>query len=201
MNDSTTLPCDCCAGLTRETPAVIYNRPGLSQIAYRVGTQASFDASLVASLTDPDYSAIAPLTTRETGDFTIALLDAFAVTADILTFYQERLANESYLRTAVQPRSVFELARLVGYQPSPGVSASAPLAITLNNAQGAPDPAVIPAGTRVQSVPPAGQKPAVFDTSADLVARIVHNAIQTVPTASVNWTTITTSLWLAGTAT
>ena len=129
------------------------------------------------------------------------MLDAFAVTADILTFYQERLANESYLRTAVQPRSVFELARLVGYQPSPGVSASAPLAITLNNAQGAPDPALIPAGTRVQSVPPAGQQPAVFETSADLVARIAHNAIPPVTTVPVDWTTITTSLWLAGTAT
>ena len=201
MNDSTTLPCDCCAGVTHETPAAIYNRPGLSQIAYRVGTQASFNASLVASLTDPTYSAIARLTTRETSDFTIALLDAFAVTADILTFYQERLANESYLRTAVQPRSVFELARLVGYQPSPGVSATAPLAITLNNAQGAPDPALIPQGTRVQSVPPAGEQPAVFETSADLVARIAHNAIPPVTTVPVNWTTITTSLWLAGTAT
>ena len=201
MSDSTTLPCACCTGVTRETPAAIFNRPRLSQIAYRVGTQASFRASLLASLTDPDYSAIALLTTRETSDFTIALLDSFAVTADILTFYQERLANESYLRTAVQPRSVFELARLVGYQPSPGVAASAPLAIMLNNALGAPDPALIPAGTRVQSVPPAGQQPAVFETSADLLARIANNAIPPVTTQPVDWTTITTSLWLAGTAT
>ena len=66
----------------------------------------------------------------------------------------------------MQPRSVFELARLVGYQPSPGVAASAPLAFTLNDAQGAPDPAVIPAGTRVQSVPAPGQPPATFETEA-----------------------------------
>lgn len=201
MSDSTTLPCGCCTGITQETPAVIFNRPGLTQIARRVGTHASFDASLLASLTDPDYAAIAQLTTRETSDFTIALLDAFAVTADILTFYQERLNNEFYLRTAVQPRSVFELARLVGYQPSPGVSAAAPLAVTLNNAQGAPDPALIPAGTRVQSVPPPGQSPAVFETSADLVARIANNSIPPVTTVPVDWTTITTSLWLSGTAT
>ena len=32
-------------------------------------------------------------------DFSIALLDAWAAVADVLTFYQERLANESYLRT------------------------------------------------------------------------------------------------------
>jgi hypothetical protein len=201
MSDSTVLPCFCCEGVTRETPAAIWNRPGLSQIVCRVGTHASFKASLLASLTDPNYSAVAPLTTREDGDLSIALLDAFAVTGDILTFYQEQLANESYLRTALQPRSVFELARLVGYQPSPGVSASAPLAVTLNDAQGAPDPAAIPAGTRVQSVPAPGQQPAVFETKADLVARIAHNAIAPIIARPVNWQTISTSLWLVGTAT
>jgi hypothetical protein len=201
MSDSTTLPCLCCDGVTRETPAAIWNRPRLSQIAYRVGTHANFKASLLASLTDPNHAAIAPLTTREDSDFSIALLDAFAVSADILAFYQERLANESYLRTAVQPRSVFELARLVGYQPSSGVAAGAPLAVTLNDAPGAPDPALIPAGTRVQSVPPPGQPPATFETSTDLVARIAHNAIPPILAQPVNWQAISTSLWLAGTAT
>ena len=201
MSDSTVLPCFCCLGTTRETPAAIGNRPGLSQIAYRVGTHASFKASLLAALTDPDYAGIAPLTTRDDGDFTIALLDAFAVSADILTFYQERLANESYLRTALQPRSVFELARLVGYQPSPGVAASAALAVTLNDAPGAPDPAVIPAGTRVQSTPAPGQTPAVFETAADLLARIACNAIPPVTALPVDWTSVSTSLWLAGVAT
>ena len=42
------------------------------------------------------------LKTRDADDFSIALLDASAVMLDILTFYQERLANESYLRTATQ---------------------------------------------------------------------------------------------------
>jgi hypothetical protein len=201
MSDSTALPCFCCDGVTRETPAAIWNRPGLSRIAYRAGRHASFKASLLASLSDPRFAALAPLTTREDSDFSIALLDAFAVSADILTFYQERLANESYLRTAVQPRSVFELARLVGYQPSPGVSASAPLAFTLNYAQGAPDPALIPAGTRVQSVPAPGQQPATFETEAPLIARIAHNAILPVAAQAVNWASVSTSLWLTGTAT
>ncbi|HEX3350154.1 MAG TPA: hypothetical protein VHS58_18850, partial [Acetobacteraceae bacterium] len=201
MSDSTVLPCFCCDGLTRETPAAIWNRPGLSQIAYRVGRHSSFKASLLASLTDPTFPAVAPLTTREDSDFSIALLDAFAVSADILTFYQERLANESYLRTAVQPRSVFDLARLVGYQPSPGVAASAPLAFTLNDAQGAPDPVVIPAATRVQNVPAPGQQPATFETEAPLTARIAHNAILPVVAQPVDWQAVSTSLWLAGTTT
>ena len=48
----------------------------------------------------------------------IALLDAWATVGDVLTFYQERIANEGYLRTATERRSVLELARLVGYAPS-----------------------------------------------------------------------------------
>src|SRR5215472_12927547 len=177
MTDTDTAPCGCCIGVTRETPAPTTNRPGLSRIAYRAGTHASFKASLLSALSDPAFPALAPLATRDDSDFSIALLDAFAVTADILTFYQERLANESYLRTAAQPRSVFELARLVGYVPSPGVSAGARLAFTLNDAPGAPDPVAIAAGTRVQSVPAPGQAPATIETSADLTARIGYNAM------------------------
>ena len=30
--------CGCCAGVTVETPVEVVNRPGLSAIAYRVGT-------------------------------------------------------------------------------------------------------------------------------------------------------------------
>lgn len=59
---------------------------------------------------------------------------------------------------------------------------------------------MIPAGTRVQSVPPPGQKPAVFETSVDLIARIANNAIPPVTTTPVDWSAATTSLWLAGTA-
>lgn len=201
MSDAETPPCGCCIGATRQTPMPIWNRPGLSQIAYRVGTHARFKASLLAALSDPAFSALAPLATRDDGDFSIAVLDAFAVTADILSFYQERLANESYLRTAVQSRSVLELARLVGYVPSPGVAASARLAFILNDAPGSPDPVEIPAGTRVQSVPAPGQSPATFETSAALAARIAYNAIPAITADPVDWTRITTSLWLDGTST
>ena len=78
---------------------------------------------MLARLSSSDYPALARLKTRDNDDFTIALLDAAAVVLDILTFYQERLANESYLRTATQLDSLTQLSRLIGYQPAPGVSA------------------------------------------------------------------------------
>ena len=61
---------------------------------------------MLAALSDPARPALQDLTTRDDDDFTIALLDASATIADVLTFYQERIANESYLRTATERDSI-----------------------------------------------------------------------------------------------
>ena len=169
--------CGCCAGLTAETPTAVGNAPGLPAVGYRIGTQPGFRASLLARLSSTDYPSLAPLTARENDDWTIALCDAFACAADVLTFYQERIANESYLRTATERRSVIELARLIGYKPAPGVAASTALAFTLEPAPGQPalaaQPVTIPAGTRVQSIPDPGQTAQTFETSKDVPARAI----------------------------
>lgn len=204
MNGSCDTPqeqlCGCCLGTGTETPEPITNRPGLSTIGYRVGTQPAFKSSLLAGLSDADLPALGALATRDDSDFSIALLDAWAVALDILSFYQERLANEAYLGTAVNSRSVFELARLVGFRPSPGVSASALISFSLNDAPGSPEKVPIPASTRVQSTPGPGESPQVFETSIDLTAYIEHNSLpaqRTIPWALNNGDT---SMWLQGTA-
>src|SRR6476469_10212150 len=112
--------CGCCASIEIDTPAAKVNRPGQPARVYRVGAYPDFRQTLLARLSSTDYPALAPLTTRSDGDYTIALCDSFAVLADVLTFYQERIANESYLGTAVERRSVLMLARLIGYQLAPG---------------------------------------------------------------------------------
>lgn len=177
--------CGCCTGETRSTPETITNAPALTGISYRVGRYGTFFESMSAALSDTSLPALQGLTTRDSADFTMALLDGWAVTLDVLSFYQERLANEAYLRTAVQGRSIFELTRLVGYVPSPGVAASAVLAFTLNSAPGAPESVVIPAGTRAQSIPPPGGLPQVFETATDLQAHIGWNALPAV--SSLPW--------------
>ena len=177
-------PCDCsacdaCAGTEPETPETITNRPALGQVSYRTGRYATFLASMLAALSsaDPTLAPLGALRTRDPGDFSIALLDSWATVLDILTFYSERLANEAFLRTAVEQRSVTDLAALVGYVPSPGVAASATLAFTLATAPGSPASVLIPAGTRVQSVPGPGQTAQVFETSADLTALAAWNSL------------------------
>ena len=198
--------CGCCSGISVQTPAGEQNGAGQSAIAYRTGTWATFRESMLARLSSSDYPALAGLKTRSSDDYSIALLDASAVVLDILTFYQERLANESYLRTATQLYSLTQLSRLIGYQPSPGVSASTYLAFTLSSAPGLPtNPTTtaitIPAGTTVQSVPAQGQTPQSFETSADILAKPDWNALPV--QTGVPWRPIVerTSVYLAGTST
>lgn len=198
--------CGCCSGISVQTPQGELNLPGLPAIAYRTGTWATFKRSMLARLSSAEYPALAGLKTRDDDDFSIALLDSSSVMLDILTFYQERLANESYLRTATQLQSLTELARLIGYQPAPGVGSSVYLSFTLQAAPGlAADPTAtaitIPTGTQVQSVPAQGQSPQTFETSADIFAKADWNALPV--RTGVPWTPRMNdlSVYLQGTAT
>jgi Baseplate J-like protein len=178
--------CGCCDGVHIATPMTECNPPGLSALAYRAGTYATFYETMLARLsslyldipsvngtgTDRLYP-LKGLNTRDPADPSIALLDAWAVIGDVLTFYQERIANEGYLPTALERRSILELARLVGYRLRPGVAASVYLAFTTaKNFEGN-----LPAGTRAQSIPGPGELPQFFETSDVLAARDVWNAI------------------------
>src|SRR5436190_11656542 len=124
--DSKTCSCGCCEPEPK-LPS-IHNPAGQNAIAYRAGVYGSF----LARLLDRIHSAaidggandgqhpLRPLTTRAKDDPSIALLDAWAVVAEVLTFYQERIANEGFLRTATERRSILELAREIGYELAPG---------------------------------------------------------------------------------
>ena len=51
--------CDCCDGIAAETPQGIFNRGGLSAIAYRIGGYPQFRASLQAALSSSAFPALA----------------------------------------------------------------------------------------------------------------------------------------------
>ncbi|MDE2415123.1 MAG: hypothetical protein KGM60_10220, partial [Comamonadaceae bacterium] len=82
------------------------------------------------------------------------------------------------LRTATERRSVLELARAVGYELRPGVAAGVHLVFTVEDAPGAPGLCTIAAGTAIQSVPPQGKLPQVFETGDELLARAEWNALR-----------------------
>src|SRR5262245_38790327 len=64
-------------------------------------------------------------------DFGNVLLQLFAHMGDILSYYQDRVANESFLGTAQTRRSVIQHLRLIGYRLATAVPASATLTVLL----------------------------------------------------------------------
>jgi hypothetical protein len=162
---------------------VLFNRPALDEIEYRVGTYGSFRQAMVQRTPIVDEAlrsslglSLPPLgrwTSREDDDYGMALLSLWATVADILTFYQERYVNEAYLRTANHRDSIRRLAGLLGYRLSPGIAAETHLAFTLEERSSL----TIPAGLLTQSVPGEGEMPQKFETSELLVAAASRNRI------------------------
>jgi hypothetical protein len=167
--------CGCCEPLAPATPIAIDNRPLLSAVAYRVGTFSSFRQTMLDAISRS--TELAKLRTRESDDYAITVLEMWATVADVLTFYQERIANESFLRTARLRDSVLRLVRLIDYQLGPGAAAIALLAFTLEKNAAL----TILKGLRVQSVPVEGAKPEKFETLADVAADARLNQLRSLP--------------------
>jgi Baseplate J-like protein len=72
----------------------------------------------------PDWQGTDP------NDFGLALIEAFAYMGDLVNYYIDRVANETYLLTATQRESLLNLAATYGYRPANYVSATTDLTIT-----------------------------------------------------------------------
>lgn len=152
------------------------NAPGQSSVRYRsVRYGAAREAMLDALARDTAW--LRDLNTRDPSDPTIALIDAWAIGGDVLSFYAERIVNESYLPTAQERRSLRSLARLIDYELRPGKAAEAWIAFTLETAAGAPAEVPIPVGVRIKSVPGPGETMATFETVEAITARPHLNAM------------------------
>ncbi len=171
--------CGCCKGV--EPRSARYNRPGLPSIEYKLDTHSGFFKRALAKLhlqkAADDSQPLRALTTRSKDDFAIALLDAWAMVGDVISFYQERAANEGFLRTLQERVSALEMARAIGYELKPGVAASAILAFTMDDSPGSAKVTLIPKALAVKSIPPPGKLPQTFETAEDLEARVEWNAL------------------------
>lgn len=67
---------------------------------------------------------------KSEADFGNVLLQLFAHMGDILSYYQDRVANESFLGTARERRSIIQHLRLIGYRLATAAPASASLTLT-----------------------------------------------------------------------
>jgi hypothetical protein len=68
-------------------------------------------------------------TDHSPNDLGVMLLELFAYMGDMLLYYQDRIANESFLDSAIERRSVINLLRLIGCEVRPPKPASADLTL------------------------------------------------------------------------
>ena len=111
----------------------------------------------------------------------------------MVSFYDEVLANESYLRTAVQRASLRKLVGLIGYLPKPALAASVKLAV-LAEGRGA---LALPPGTAFRSAAFGAEPPQIFETSAAFAADPDANRWTVVPPRAASLSGQVTSLLLA----
>ncbi|HVK66955.1 MAG TPA: hypothetical protein VM694_20865, partial [Polyangium sp.] len=180
------------------------NPPERPTLSYRIGTRSDFLRWMLEQLRwqelpDGPHAGTRPLAslaTHSPRDPTVALLDAFAVVADVLTFYEERIVNEGFLRTATETRSVMEMGRALGYELGPGLAASTWLAFTVEDAAGAPPQVVIEPGVRVLSIPGQNERPQTFETVERIVARPEWNQLRPISAVPQGFTPDATELWV-----
>jgi len=156
MSTESICPCDAF-----NYPLVIDNPAGLTAIQYRVGAYADFRHAML--LSRPGESALVGWRPGAYADLGVQMVEWWAYLADILTFYNERIANESYLQTAVLPESVQDLVQLLGYRPRPGIGAQGTVAALLTTGT---QSVTLPVGFQLLSKPAPGQQPQTFEVSA-----------------------------------
>jgi hypothetical protein len=115
-------------------------------------------SSLVESLLEVAALKVPEWTDRSENDLGRLMLELFAYVGDVVFYYQDRVANEAFLETAVERRSVIDLLALIGYTLSTPGPASADLRVTAPN--DSVNPVTVQIGATFSTVAAPG-KPAI----------------------------------------
>ena len=116
---------------------------------------------------------------REPGDLGMMLLEMGAYVFDVASFYDQLVANESYLRTARLAGVQRGHVALLGYQPRPALGSSVWLAAQVDGTR----LVTLPAGTAIRSGAFASEAPQVFELGDDVVVdpRVNQMTVDRVP--------------------
>ncbi len=137
---------------------------GLESLPRQLATFPEFRAAMLAAI--GSQAALRNWRARSSDDLGVMTLEMWAYVCDVISFYDEALANEFYLRTADLRPSLRKLVGLLGYVPRPAVAATANLAILAEGRQ----PITLPPGTSFRSGAFAGSPPQVFELETEFKA-------------------------------
>lgn len=99
-------------------------------------------------------------------DAGIMLIELLSYGMDILSYYQDRMANEVYLPTATQRQSVIDIVKSLGYRLSNATPSSSEVVFVLTEAS--TFGRVIPQGTPISTDGTSYEEPIQFETTQDL---------------------------------
>lgn len=119
--------------------------------------------SIKQDILDRAASLVPEWTTRNTSDFGMVFVDLWAYMGDILHYYIDRAAAETYLETAVNKSSVLALANLFDYRPAYQTSSTGTVTVGASDSSHA-NTIVIPKNT-VFVAPATDNLPIVYFTS------------------------------------
>jgi hypothetical protein len=102
-------------------------------------------------------------TSRESTDFGIVLLELFSYMGDLLNYYIDRAANESFIDTSTQRSTVLAIAKLLNYSPTEVVAATGSVTFTNNSTTTAQ---TVPALTKLSGVSDSDGGSLIFETDA-----------------------------------
>lgn len=112
-------------------------------------------------------------TERSEADLGMMLLELFAYTADNLSYMQDRVANEAFLETATQRRSVAGHLQLIGYQMDEGASAHTWLQFQVNGVHN------VTRELKVSNQPKTAAEPlTIFEPLVNVRLDPAHNSMQ-----------------------
>lgn len=103
------------------------------------------------------------------------LFDAFGTVFHVLDFYNNRIADEGFLGSATEERSILSLVKPLGVRPRPPLAASTHLSFTAFAVPGGDGTTLVDAGTAVQSIPEPGFLPQVFETVDSIRIQVAWN--------------------------
>ncbi len=146
-------PCD-----NHEFPSRMLIDAGLSKIPRQTATFAEFRSDLLSAIRSKEWLK----TWRAKGidDAGVMLIEMWAYLCDVLSFYDEVIAHESYVRTARTRKSLRKLTGLLGYTLRPAVASLTKLAGLVEGFEDL----MIPEGTAFRSGGFDGEAPQVFET-------------------------------------
>lgn len=150
---------------------------GLDKLPRQIGTFHEFRRALLRDIKSEAVEIIdsnnvlvniIPLSdwrARDKDDLGIMLLEMWAYICDSLSFYDEVLANEAYLRTSFLRPDLRRLIALLGYLPRPAVGSVVELAAIADGRL----QLKLPAGTAFRSGAFDGNPPQVFELTSESI--------------------------------